>query len=81
MTGFAVEVFQNEYLPEGGREVSAIVTVTSADDDLAPDDDLGGDELIMIDCSRSMAGAARSPRPGRPPPWRSTRSATGSPSR
>jgi len=36
MTGFAVEVFQNEYLPEGGRDVSAIVTVTSAEDDLAP---------------------------------------------
>ena len=26
---FAVEVYQNEYLPEGGREVNAIVTVTS----------------------------------------------------
>ncbi|MGH3396466.1 MAG: hypothetical protein ACRDPO_17430 [Streptosporangiaceae bacterium] len=59
MTGFAVEVFQNEYLPEGGREVSAIVTVTSANDDLAPDDDLGGAELIMIDCSGSMAGRGK----------------------
>ena len=55
MTDFAVEVFQNEYLPEGGRDVSAIVTVTSADDDLAPDDDAGGAEIIMIDCSGSMA--------------------------
>ncbi|MBV2357500.1 VWA domain-containing protein [Streptomyces sp. J2-1] len=26
---FAVDVYQNEYLPEGGREVNAIVTVTS----------------------------------------------------
>ncbi|MCK8676792.1 vWA domain-containing protein [Streptomyces lichenis] len=26
---FAVEVYQNEYLPEGGQEVNAIVTVTS----------------------------------------------------
>lgn len=26
---FSVEVYQNEYLPEGGREVNAIVTVTS----------------------------------------------------
>ncbi|MHA4819013.1 vWA domain-containing protein [Streptomyces aculeolatus] len=26
---FSVEVYQNEYLPEGGREVSAIVTVAS----------------------------------------------------
>jgi len=29
---FTVEVFQNEYLPEGGREVNAIVTVTAAGD-------------------------------------------------
>jgi hypothetical protein len=28
--GFTVDVFQNEYLPERAREVSAIVTVTSA---------------------------------------------------
>jgi Mg-chelatase subunit ChlD len=34
---------------------TAIVTVTSADDDLAPDDDPGGTEIIMIDCSGSMA--------------------------
>ncbi|MBI0377141.1 VWA domain-containing protein [Streptomyces albiflaviniger] len=27
---FSVEVYQNEYLPEGGREVNAIITVTSA---------------------------------------------------
>jgi hypothetical protein len=59
MTGFAVEVFQNEYLPEGGRDVSAIVTVTSADDDLAPEDDPGGAEIIMIDCSGSMAGRGK----------------------
>lgn len=26
---FSVEVYQNAYLPEGGREVNAIVTVTS----------------------------------------------------
>ncbi len=25
---FSVDVYQNEYLPEGGREVNAIVTVT-----------------------------------------------------
>jgi hypothetical protein len=28
---FTVDVFQNEYLPDGGRDVNAIVTVTSAD--------------------------------------------------
>lgn len=26
---FAVEVYQNEFLPEGGRDVHAIVTVTA----------------------------------------------------
>ena len=31
-SGFTVDVDQNQYLPEGGREVSAIVTVTSAAD-------------------------------------------------
>ena len=30
-SGFTVDVDQNQYLPEGGREVSAIVTITSAD--------------------------------------------------
>jgi hypothetical protein len=30
MTGFEVEVFQNEYLPSGGTEVHAIATVSSA---------------------------------------------------
>ena len=28
---FTIEIFQNEYLPDGGREVNAIVTVTSGD--------------------------------------------------
>ena len=31
-SGFTVDVDQNQYLPEGGREVSAIVTITSAAD-------------------------------------------------
>ncbi|MFE0320636.1 hypothetical protein [Streptomyces albogriseolus] len=26
---FSVDVYQNEYLPEGGREVNAVVTVTA----------------------------------------------------
>ena len=26
---FSMDVYQNEYLPEGGREVNAIVTVTA----------------------------------------------------
>ena len=31
-SGFTVDVDQNQYLPEGGRDVSAIVTVTSSTD-------------------------------------------------
>ncbi|MBV1950518.1 VWA domain-containing protein [Streptomyces sp. BV129] len=55
---FSVDVYQNEYLPEGGREVNAIVTVTAT----------GGGRLagapaargasaavvLMVDCSGSM---------------------------
>ena len=53
--GFTVEVFQNEYLPEGGQEVNAIVTVTSPDTSPAPA--AGGSdaaEVIIVDCSGSM---------------------------
>ena len=31
MSEFTADVYQNEYLPSGGSEVSAIVTVTSRD--------------------------------------------------
>jgi hypothetical protein len=60
---FAVDVYQNEYLAEGGPDVSAIVTVTSAEA-TAVQNDLAGAEIIIIDCSGSMAprgkiGAAR----------------------
>jgi hypothetical protein len=41
---FSVDVYQNEYLPEGGREVNAIVTVSAPDAAVA----------IMVDCSGSM---------------------------
>ena len=27
---FTVDIYQNEYLPEGGRDVNAVVTVTTA---------------------------------------------------
>jgi hypothetical protein len=55
--GFTVEVFQNEYLPEGGQEVNAIVTVTSPDTEpraAASADGADGAEVIIIDCSGSM---------------------------
>ncbi len=57
---FTVEVFQNEFLPAGGREVNAIVTVTAPDTLPAgsgPADTVGGTgqaEIIIVDCSGSM---------------------------
>ncbi|MGW0772311.1 vWA domain-containing protein [Streptomyces sp. NPDC002835] len=62
---FSVEVYQNEYLPEGGREVNAIVTVTSTGGGTplrdAPAPPAGGSDrgpsagvVIMVDCSGSM---------------------------
>ncbi|QGZ48969.1 VWA domain-containing protein [Streptomyces sp. QHH-9511] len=59
---FSVDVYQNEFLPEGGREVSAIVTVTSTGGGttggavLAGHDADGADAavVIMVDCSGSM---------------------------
>jgi hypothetical protein len=56
-SGFTVDVDQNPYLPEGGRDVSAIVTVTSAADAAglsASSDSPTGAEIIIIDCSGSM---------------------------
>jgi von Willebrand factor type A C-terminal domain/von Willebrand factor type A domain len=57
-SGFTVDVDQNQYLPEGGRDVSAIVTVTSsADADGTPAAATGAPasaEIIIIDCSGSM---------------------------
>ncbi|MCP3817776.1 VWA domain-containing protein [Streptomyces sp. A3M-1-3] len=66
---FSVEVYQNEYLPEGGREVNAIVTVTStgggtsggvpltgvgASPSSIPGQAPGAAVVIMVDCSGSM---------------------------
>jgi hypothetical protein len=56
---FTVEVSQNEYLPEGGDDVNAIVTVTSPGTGSsatgpAPGPDTGIAEIIIIDCSGSM---------------------------
>ncbi len=55
LPGFTVEIDQNPYLPSGGRDVSAIVTVTAdetGDTPAAPDG--GSAEIIIIDCSGSM---------------------------
>ncbi|MFJ8046297.1 VWA domain-containing protein [Kitasatospora sp. NPDC096147] len=63
---FTVDVFQNEYLPEGAREVNAIVTVTATGGgttggrpvsrDAAGSADAGAPAavVIMVDCSGSM---------------------------
>jgi len=57
LPGFTVDVDHNPYLPVGGREVSAIVTVTAdaTGDAPAPAAAGGGSaEIIIIDCSGSM---------------------------
>ncbi len=55
-SGFTVDIDQNQYLPEGGRDVSAVVTVTSGADVAvaAPSGGAGSAEIIIIDCSGSM---------------------------
>ena len=55
-SGFTVDVDQNQYLPEGGRDVSAVVTVTSGSDVAvaASSGAAGSAEIIIIDCSGSM---------------------------
>lgn len=55
--GFTIDVDQNPYLPTGGRDVSAIVTVTAdvSDTPLPEPDEVGGSaEIIIVDCSLSM---------------------------
>ncbi|MEU4443726.1 VWA domain-containing protein [Actinosynnema sp. NPDC050801] len=53
---FAVEVFQNEYLPEGAAEVDAIVTVTTTGSAAGAAEVVSGDaaEVIIVDTSGSM---------------------------
>ncbi|GAA1137263.1 hypothetical protein F4556_001983 [Kitasatospora gansuensis] len=57
---FSVDIFQNEYLAEGAREVNAIVTVTatgggtSGGQPLARDAGAAAAVVIMVDCSGSM---------------------------
>ncbi|MFE9449321.1 VWA domain-containing protein [Streptomyces sp. NPDC006739] len=62
---FSVDVYQNEYLPEGGREVNAIVTVTAtgggtigkaltAPNLYPPGRSPSAAVAVMVDCSGSM---------------------------
>ena len=59
LPGFTVQIDQNPYLPVGGRDVSAVVTVTADAEptDGAPswsDSADGSAEIIIVDCSGSM---------------------------
>ena len=54
-SGFTVDIDQNQYLPEGGRTVDAVVTVTSAETQTQlPVSDTPAAEIIIVDCSGSM---------------------------
>ena len=57
LPGFTVQIDQNPYLPVGGRDVSAVVTVTAdAMGDTSSLQDRADDsaEIIIVDCSGSM---------------------------
>jgi von Willebrand factor type A C-terminal domain/von Willebrand factor type A domain len=59
LPGFTVQIDQNPYLPVGGRDVSAVVTVTADTEatggaQLAQDSADGSAEIIIVDCSGSM---------------------------
>ncbi|MFJ3661017.1 VWA domain-containing protein [Streptomyces sp. NPDC090119] len=52
---FAVDVYQNEFLPENGREVNAIVTVTATGGGTtAAAPAASAAVVLMVDCSGSM---------------------------
>jgi hypothetical protein len=54
-SGFTVDIYQNEHIPEGGREVNAVITVTSPDAvTAAPAPGAGNAEIIIVDRSGSM---------------------------
>lgn len=53
---FQLECYHNEYLPEGGRDVDAIITVTGAGATHVPAADTQAAEVIIIDVSGSMNG-------------------------
>ncbi|WP_030813998.1 vWA domain-containing protein [Streptomyces sp. NRRL F-2799] len=51
---FSVDVYQNEFLPEGGREVNAIVTVTARGGAAPAGPGASAAVVLMVDCSGSM---------------------------
>jgi hypothetical protein len=72
---FTVGVFHNEHLPEGGREVDAIVTVTAtgggtvtlASYPFRAASGPGAGVVIMVNCSGSMAHPPGNRQRGRAP--------------
>lgn len=57
MATFSAEVFQNEFLPDGGTDVHAIVTVTCSGAGEAGQTDSGeAGEIVIVDTSGSMKG-------------------------
>jgi hypothetical protein len=58
MTTFTAEAYQNEYLPAGGGEVNAVVTVTASGAAPAATSTQAA-EIIIIDVSGSMAPRAK----------------------
>jgi hypothetical protein len=53
---FQLECFHNEYLPDGGRDVDAIITVTGSGVGHTPAAGTQAAEVIIIDVSGSMNG-------------------------
>ena len=51
---FTVDIYQNEFLPAGGQDVSAVITVTSGESVPVAAEEVAGAEIIIIDCSGSM---------------------------
>jgi hypothetical protein len=57
MATFSAEVYQNEYLPDGGTDVHAVVTVTCAGAGDAGQSGAGdAAEVVIVDTSGSMRG-------------------------
>ena len=53
MARFTADVYQNEYLPVGGSEVNAIVTVSSSGSD-GTESQPAAAEIVIVDTSGSM---------------------------
>jgi len=52
---FTAEVYQNEYLPAGGQVVDAVITVAADGPAGAAATSTKATQVIMVDCSGSMA--------------------------